>query len=126
MGACGGTLIGPNIVLGTAHCNGFTSQFVTVGGNFTITAEVVEERVHPNYNEDNFRNDFSLYRLKSPVTTTAGAQVVVNTNGALPSDGQSLTTIGHLSGGGWIIFLARTRSPQTERHCMSVGLGFSL
>jgi len=79
-------------VLGAAHCGGAVGQFVTIGGGTTV-AEVVSQRIHPNWNSANWKNDFYLYRLRSPVTTS-GARVVVNTNGASPSDGQSLTTMG--------------------------------
>jgi len=56
--------------------------------------EVVDERLHPEYNTDIYRNDFYLYRLKTPVIAT-GRQVVVNTDRALPWDGQTLSAAGY-------------------------------
>jgi len=93
VGGCGGTLIGPDIVLGAAHCGGRIGYLVRIGGG-SQEVEVVYERLHPEYNVDFERNDFYLYRLKTPVITT-GRQVVVNTDGALPWDGQTLTAAGY-------------------------------
>jgi len=90
MGGCGGTLIGPDIVLGAAHCGGYVGQTVTIG---TSIREVVDGRMHPSYNSDTSENDFFLHRLGSPVTTT-GAQVTLNNDPAAPWAGQALTILG--------------------------------
>jgi len=98
MNGCGGTLIGPDIVLGAAHCGGYVGSKVTIG---TTRVEVIQQSRHPNYNSNTEENDFYLYRLKSSVSTT-GATVTLNTDGATPSAGQPLTTLGkgHTSEGG--------------------------
>ena len=55
---------------------------------------VTVQRRHPNFNSNTMQNDYSLYKLNSPVTTT-GATVTVNTNGSRPSNGQALTVMGY-------------------------------
>ena len=90
MNGCGGTLIGPSLVLSAAHCGSYLGQTVTIG---TTRVAVVKSRRHPSYNSNTMENDFYLHQLRSPVTTS-GARVTLNSNAALPSAGQSLTTLG--------------------------------
>ena len=59
-----------------------------------MRGEIVQQQRHPGYNSNTQENDFYLYKLRSPITTT-GARVTVNTNGSAPSAGQSLTVIGY-------------------------------
>jgi trypsin len=90
MNGCGGTLIGPNIVLSAGHCGSYLGQSVKIGGTrYTVTAE----RRHPNYNSNTVEYDFYLHKLRSSVTTS-GASVTLNTNAAVPSAGQDLTVLG--------------------------------
>jgi len=91
MGGCGATLIGPDVVLGAAHCGGALGRYVTIG---SVQVDVIDERIHPSYSSSSNVLDFYLYRLRSPVTTT-GTQVVVNTDAASPYDGQPLTVMGY-------------------------------
>jgi trypsin len=90
MNGCGGTLIGPNVVLSAGHCGSYAGSTVTIG---TTRVAVVQSRRHPSFNSNTIENDFYLHQLTSPVTTT-GAQVTLNTNAALPTAGQALTTLG--------------------------------
>ena len=90
LSGCGATLIGPDIVLGAAHCGDFVGRTVSIGD---VQRVVAVQRRHPNYNSNTIENDFSLYKLSSPVTTT-GATVTVNTNGTSPTNAQPLTTMG--------------------------------
>jgi trypsin len=87
---CGGTLIGPNVVLSAGHCGSCLGMTVTIGATQVV---VIQSRRHSSYNSKTIEYDFYLHQLRSPVTTT-GAQVTLNTNGALPTAGQSLTALG--------------------------------
>lgn len=95
---CGGTLIGPDIILGAGHCgNDFVGQIVTIG---PIRREVIQQRIHPKYLNGNGMvhptYDFSLYNIGSspPINMTTGPIVNVNTNGKKPTTFQPLTIIG--------------------------------
>jgi trypsin len=90
MNGCGGTLIGPNVVLSAGHCGSYVGSTVRIGGT---RVQVVQERRHPNYNTNTMANDFYLHRLKTPVTTS-GAVVTLNSNGSRPAGGQALTVLG--------------------------------
>ena len=90
MNGCGGTLIGPNVVLSAAHCGGSLGETVKIGGTRYL---VTDQRRHPNYNANTVANDFYLFRLRSSVTTS-GATVTLNTNAAVPAAGQDLTVLG--------------------------------
>jgi secreted trypsin-like serine protease len=87
---CGGTLIGPNVVLSAAHCGSRLGQFVIIG---STRVDIIQERRHPSYNSSTQENDFYLFKLRSAVTTS-GARVTLNSNWSLPTTGQSLTAIG--------------------------------
>jgi len=89
MHGCGGTLIGPDIVLGAAHCNEQLG-LVTIG---STSVNVTEQRTHPQNNKETKEYDFALYRLEFPVSTP-GATIQVHTDNAIPSTGQLLTIIG--------------------------------
>jgi Trypsin len=78
-------------VLGAAHCGNFVGRTARIGDALRV---VTVQRRHPNFNSNTIENDFSLYKLSSPVTTT-GATVTVNTNGSSPSNGQALTVMGY-------------------------------
>ena len=88
---CGATLIGPDIVIGAAHCGNLVGRSVTIG---TVQRVISVQRLHPNFNSNTMQNDFSLYKLNSPVTTS-GATVTVNSDGSTPSNGQALTVMGY-------------------------------
>ena len=93
MGGCGATLIGPDVILGAAHCGSAVGRIVAIGGG-SMRGEIVLEQRHPGYNINTQENDFYLYKLRLPVSTT-GARVTVNTNGSAPSVGQALNVIGY-------------------------------
>ena len=78
-------------MLGAAHCGDFVGRTVSIGG---VQRVVSVQRQHPNYKSNTMENDFMLYKLSSPVTTT-GATVTVNTNGSSPTNGQALTVMGY-------------------------------
>ncbi len=92
---CGATLIGPDVVLGAAHCGSAIGRSVTIGhGGTTVSLTIIDQRIHPNVNRSTFENDFSLYRLNMSVMT-AGARLILNTDRNSPSPGQPLTTMGY-------------------------------
>jgi trypsin len=90
MNGCGGTLIGPNVVLSAGHCGSYIGSNVRIGGT---RVQVVQQSRHPSYNTNTLANDFYLHRLKTPVTTS-GAIVTLNSNGSRPADGEALTVLG--------------------------------
>ena len=96
-GGCGGTLIGPHIVLSAAHCGPYLGKTVKIGGTLY---EVTDQRRHPNYNATsiNHEYDFSLLLLASSATssttTSSGARVTLNTDAATASyEGRALTAL---------------------------------
>jgi hypothetical protein len=92
MNGCGGTLIGPDVILGAAHCGSYVGDTVNIGGT---RIEVIQEQIHPKYNDDTSENDFYLYKLISPVDISgSGTTVTVNPDGSKPSAGQDLTVLG--------------------------------
>lgn len=91
MYGCGGTLIGPDMVLGAAHCGDYVGYTVKIGDT---RVKVVQQRMHPRWNEQTFENDFALYKLQFPIATSGGARVTLNTDPSKPSGGQALTVMG--------------------------------
>jgi secreted trypsin-like serine protease len=90
MGGCGAALIAPDVALGAAHCGNMAGRFVTIGSRLV---RIVEQRSHEGYNTLTKVNDFALYRLETPVTTS-GATLQLNTVSSVPYAGQELTVIG--------------------------------
>jgi len=92
MNGCGGTLIGPRVILSAAHCGSYVGTKVKMGKK---SYEVVQERLHPKYDDTTIENDFALFKLKSSVPTTdTGIRLTLNTNSSIPSAGKSLTVLG--------------------------------
>jgi trypsin len=89
MNGCGGTLIGPDVVLSAGHCGGYVGETVTIGD---IAVEIIKQQIHPNYSDG---NDFYLYKLMQPVDISSfGVTLTLNTDGSQPVAGQDLTTLG--------------------------------
>jgi trypsin len=92
MNGCGGTLIGPDVVLSAGHCGGYVGDTVTIGG---ITVQVIADQIHPNYNVGTEENDFYLHKLMQPIDiSSGGVTLMLNTDGSQPVAGQGLTTLG--------------------------------
>ena len=92
MDGCGATLVSPDVVLGAAHCGNRVGETVTIGD---VSVEIIEQRIHPNYNENTVENDFSLYHLEFPVDiSTSGVTLMLNIDAAMPWPGQDVTTLG--------------------------------
>ena len=100
---CGATLIGPDIVLGAAHCGPFVGEIIKVGGVYS--SEIIDQRNHSGFSEEMMGYDFALYKLKTAVdistilTTTSGGGTTptilsLNMDDSVPWPGQALTTLG--------------------------------
>jgi len=101
MGGCGGSLIAPGVVLSAAHCGSFDGDHVFVGGyevdkttGGAQRVKVVDGVFHPEYNENTFRNDFALHRLKDPVAMDSDIKFSINSLNGQPAPGQDLTVLG--------------------------------
>jgi len=93
MNFCGATLIGPDIVLGAAHCGddnvGLT---VNIGGT---RVDIIKHENNPSYNPNTMENDFALYQVESPIDlSNSDVILTLNTNSSNPRVGQDLTTLG--------------------------------
>lgn len=101
LGGCGGSLIAPGVVLSAAHCGTFTGQDVFVGAyeedkttGGAQKVKVIAGKLHPQYNEGTFRNDFALHRLKDAITIDTDIKFSLNTLNGRPTPGQDLTVLG--------------------------------
>jgi trypsin len=102
---CGATLVHTDLLVTAAHCD---KAFVP-GKNITLRAyfrndnrfggairRIVSSVLvqHPNYNATTLNYDFMLIKLTVPVPLSLVTPIPLNTDGAVPADGQVLTTMG--------------------------------
>lgn len=102
---CGGTLIGPNVVVTAAHCSDFVTKEqvqVLIGArklDGTGTRHnVTSIAIHGSWNADTFDNDVSVWRLETPAAyktfatlatadAVAGVELLATGWGTLTSGG---------------------------------------
>jgi len=92
---CGSTLIHDDIVIGAAHCCapsecGLLFDSIERGSGTPATVE--QYVVHPQYNARTFSNDIMAMKLTSSLAGISPSGY--NTDSAIPTNNQELTTIG--------------------------------
>lgn len=101
LGGCGGSLIGPNVVLTAGHCGSFFGDDVLVSayeeGEDTYGAvwvKVVAQKWHPQFDEDSLRNDFSLLKLQKSVNFDTDVELTISDDSKNVKNGESLVVLG--------------------------------
>ena len=103
---CGGTLIGPSVVLSAAHCSGGTYHVVINSYNLTSSfeerkIEVREEVLHPRYGESVSDEapayDYMIIFLAESVVSRNQTieYMKLNPDPEVPQSGDPVVTIGH-------------------------------
>ncbi|KAK1338737.1 hypothetical protein QTO34_019395 [Cnephaeus nilssonii] len=98
---CGGVLVGDNIVLTAAHCNGRSINVILGAHNIKKqekTRQIIPVKraiPHPDYNENKLTNDIMLLQLERNIKQTDAVKPLRLPRGNdLPSPGDNCTVAG--------------------------------
>ena len=102
---CGATIIAPDIALTAGHCSGAEQDldiYRVVVGRYDLddtskgrSIKMIQEVLHPLYDEDSIDNDFNVVLLAEPIREEEGIGMIqLNRDASVPEVGAATTVMG--------------------------------